>query len=43
MVKLCLDVSDVMHANEHKYYANCRLHLNFWLMPFCFFDDTVLI
>ena len=29
MIKLCLDVSDVIHANEHA-YANCGLHVNSW-------------
>ena len=39
MIKLCLDVKDVIHANEHTKYANSGLHVNFWkfwLMPFCF-------
>ena len=38
MIKLCLYVSDVIHANEQTKYANCGLHVNFWnflLMSFC--------
>ena len=37
MIKLCLDVRDVIHANEHTYHTNYGLHANFWklwLMPF---------
>ena len=30
MIQLCIDLSDVMHANEHEKYANCGLHVNFW-------------
>ena len=39
MIKLYLDVSDVIHTNEHTKYANCDFYKNFWiflLMPFCF-------
>ena len=39
MINLYLNVSDIMHANEHKKHANCGLHVNFWnflLMLFCF-------
>ena len=39
MVRLCLDASDVMYANEHALYANCGLYVKCWkfrLMPFCF-------
>ena len=39
MIKFCLDVSDVIHANEHTEFANSGLHTNFWklgLTPFCF-------
>ena len=38
MIKLCLYISDVIHANEQTKYANCGLHVNFWnflLMSFC--------
>ena len=30
MIKLYLDISDVMHGKKHKKYANCDLHINFW-------------
>ena len=33
MIKLCLDASEVTHANEHTKHANCGLHINF---PNCF-------
>ena len=33
MIKSCLDGSDVIHVNEHMWYATCGLHVNFWLMP----------
>ena len=39
MVKLYLDVSDVIHANEHTKLAICALHVNLWnflSMSFCF-------
>ena len=39
VVKLYLDVSDVIHANEHTKNANCDLPVNFWiflLKSFCF-------
>ena len=39
MIKLYLDVIDVLHGNEHTKQANCGWHvnfLNFLLMPFCF-------
>ena len=38
MTGLCLDVTNVIHANEHTEYANCGVRVNFWnfLMPFCF-------
>ena len=39
MNKLYLDVSDVIHANEHTVCVNCGLHGSFWdflLMSFCF-------
>ena len=29
MIKLYLEVSDVIHANKHRKYANCVLHVNF--------------
>ena len=38
MIRRCLDVSDVVPANEHTQYANFGLHVNFWdfwSMPFC--------
>ena len=38
IIKLYLDVSDVMLANEHAKHAKCGLHVNFsnfLLMPFC--------
>ena len=39
MIKLYIEVSDVIHANGHTKYANCTLHVNCWnflLMSFCF-------
>ena len=39
MINLYLNLSDIMHTNEHKKHANCGLHVNFWnflLMLFCF-------
>ena len=39
MNKLYLDVSDVIHANEHTVCVNCGLRGSFWdflLMSFCF-------
>ena len=39
MIKLYLDLSDVIHANKHTRYANCGLHINVWnflFMRFCF-------
>ena len=39
MIKLCFDVSDVMHTSEHTKYASCDLPVNFWIflwMPFRF-------
>ena len=30
MIKLYLEVSDVIHAKKHTKYANCGLHVNFW-------------
>ena len=39
IIKLYLNVNDVIHANEQTKYANCSLHKNFWnflLMSFCF-------
>ena len=38
MIKLHLDVSDVIHVNKHTKYANCGLPVNFW----GFFVDVVL-
>ena len=38
MVKLYLDVSDVIQANEHAKYAHCGLPVNFWI----FFDYVIL-
>ena len=38
MIELYLEVSDVIRVYEHKQYANCALHVNFWiswLLPFC--------
>ena len=35
----CLDVRDIIQANEHTLYANCGLHVKFWkfcLKSFCF-------
>ena len=29
-LKLCLCVSDVIHAKEQTKFANCGLHVNFW-------------
>ena len=37
MIKLCLDTSDVIHANEHTKYAICVLHVNFWNFCQCHF------
>ena len=39
MVKLCFDVSDIIHVNEHAKYANSGVQVNFrnfLLVPFCF-------
>ena len=39
MIKLCLNVNDVIPANEHTYYTKFDLYINFsdfWLMPLCF-------
>lgn len=39
IVKLHLNVSDVIHANEYTEHANDGLHVDFWkllLMSFCF-------
>lgn len=39
VIKLYLNVSDVIHTSKHKKYANCGLSVNFWgflLMSFCF-------
>ena len=39
MIKLYLEVSYVIHANEHTKYADCGLPVNFWiflLMSFWF-------
>ena len=39
IIKLYLDVNDVIHANEHPNYANCGLPVSFWiflLMSLCF-------
>ena len=30
MIKLCLDVSNVIHANEHTKNANCGLRVSLW-------------
>ena len=29
MIRLRLDVSELVHANEHTKYGNCGLHVNF--------------
>ena len=37
MIRLCIDVRDMILMHEHKNYANCGLHVTFskfWLMPF---------
>ena len=31
MIRLYLDVSDVIHANEHTKYYNCELLVNCWI------------
>ena len=39
MIKLCIGVSDVIHANERTLTLNYSLHVNFqnfWLIPFSF-------
>ena len=39
MIKLYVNVSDVIHANDHTKYANCGLPVNFWTFlstSFCF-------
>ena len=39
LTKLYLDVSDIIHKNEHTKYAKCGLPVNFWiflLMSFSF-------
>ena len=38
MIKLYLQVSDVMHTNEQTEYVNCGLHANFWI----FFVNFIL-
>ena len=30
MIKMYLNISDVINENKHKTYANCGLHVNFW-------------
>ena len=30
IIELYLDVSDVIHANEHTKHVYCDLHVNFW-------------
>ena len=37
--KLCLNISDIIHANEHTWCVNCGFHGNLWyflLMLLCF-------
>ena len=39
VIKLCHDISDVIHTNKLIQYADCGLHVNFWkfcLIQFCF-------
>ena len=39
MIKLYIDMSDVIPENEHAKHANCGLHVNVWnflFMAFCF-------
>ena len=30
MIKMYLNISDVINENKHTTYANCGLHVNFW-------------
>ena len=39
MIKLYLDVSDVIHVNEHTKYANCSLHVNICFADVILFYD----
>ena len=34
MMKLYLDVSDIIHVKKHTKYANCGLPANFWIFLF---------
>ena len=37
MIKLYLDISGIIHLNEHTKYVNSSLHINFWIfLSFCF-------
>ena len=45
IIKLYLNVSEVVHVNEHKKH-NCGLHGNFWrflLMLFCFMKKKIIL
>ena len=37
MIKNYLDISDVIHANEHSKYAYYGLNVNFWIFRQCHF------
>ena len=42
MINLYLDVSNVIHANEHTKYTNCDLPRNFRILLFvslCFYNE----
>ena len=44
MIKLYLDISDIIHINEHTKYPNNGLHVNLWnflLMTLCFMMKKV--
>ena len=41
IIKLYLDISDVIHGNEHTKYENCSLH-TCGLQTLDFFVDTIL-
>ena len=36
MIILYIEISDVIHANEHTKHVNCGLHENVLLISFCF-------
>ena len=45
IIKLCIQVSDIIHVNKHTRYANCGLQMNFWdflLMWFCLWWKRII-